>query len=598
MQPNGRGHPLRWPSVTGVTFPGDRTRAVIDDRHSQASLRSLVTQIAYLGCLVSYALDWLVTAEVPTSLRLTAVTTVALVFTELTRRFGWVHSGSRNGVLAIVSTYSLFIASGSAIVQSTAAFGILEVVPIVFGAFFFTGVTRYVVPVLVPAIEWALLGPHGHMSWREAAVRLVIFLLLTHFSVRIVAILSEAVRAHRSLHAVLEAATSDPFEPDLAERGLAAALDVVGWDAGTVALVDGERFISAATSGITADLDSYYNQHPSLVSGDSTAAKVVRTGKQVFTPDAQGHFEPGHPLLAEGMRCVAGTPIPSRGDVIGVLVTAHRSVRPFDDRERDRLTAVAEQLGLALGSSRAWRREAEVAEGLRGLNRRKDEFLAAVSHELRTPAATIELAARTLHRGGERLRAPEREAIVLSLLRRSRDLREMIESLLDLALSESGDNRAILSPLDWQFCLTRWVAELSQQHSRRIELDMPDEPIVAMADAAKIERVLSSLVSNAVKFSPDGTPIRVRLDADDAEVRLSVQDEGMGILPDDLDRIFQRFLQVDGSETREANGLGIGLTLVRDFVSLHGGTVTVESLPGQGSTFVATIPRTRPSAGP
>jgi len=576
-----------------VTFPDDRTRAVVDDRHSEASLRALVTQIAYLGCLVAYAIDWLVTADTTTSLRLTAITTVGLIFTELSRRFGWVRTASRDRVLVIVIVYCIFIAAGSAVVQSTTGFGMLEVVPVVFGAFFFTGVTRYVVPVFVPAMEFALLGPYGHMTWREAAVRLLLFLLLANFSVRIVAILSEAVRAHRSLHAVLEAATSDPFEPNLAKRGLEAALDVVGWDAGTVALVDGERLVSAAISGITADLDAYYDRHPALLTGNSTAATVVRTGRQVFNPDAAAHFDAGHPLLAEGMRCVAGTPIPSRGGVIGVLVTAHRSSRQFDARERDRLTAVAEQLGLALGSSRAWRREAEVTDGLRGLNRRKDEFLAAVSHELRTPATTIELAARTLHRGGDRLQRPERDAIVLSLLRRSRDLREMIESLLDLALSESGDNRAILSPLDWQFCLTRWVAELSQQHSRRIELDLPEETIVAMADAAKFERVLSSLVSNAVKFSPEDTPVRVRLDADDAEVRLSVQDEGMGILPDDLERIFHRFLQLDGSETREAGGLGIGLTLVRDFVSLHGGTVTVDSAPGEGSTFVAAIPRHR-----
>ncbi|MCU1678506.1 MAG: sensor hybrid histidine kinase [Frankiales bacterium] len=572
----------------------------VDDRHSDASLRALVTQIAYLGCLVAYVLDWLVTTDVSTSLRLSAVTTVGLVFTELSRRFGWVRTGSRQRVFAVVVAYAVFIVTGTAVVQTTANFGLLQVVPVVFGAFFFAGPARYVVPLLVPLLEFAALAPYGNMSWREALARLVVFMLMAHFSVRIVGILGEAVRAHRSLHAVLEAATSNPFEPDLAERGLHAALDVVAWDAGAVALVDGDRLVSTASSGLTVDLDGYDARNPALLSGSSTAAIVVRTGRQTFAPDARKHFEPGHPLLVDGIRCVAGTPIPSRGEVIGVLVTAHRSPRSFDERERDRLTAVAEQLGLALGSSRAWRREAEVTEGLRALNRRKDEFLAAVSHELRTPATTIELAARTLHRGGDRLQKPEREAIVLSLLRRSRDLREMIESLLELALSESGDNRVILSPLDWQFCLTRWVAELSQQHARRVELDMPEETVVAMADAAKMERVLSSLVSNAVKFSPDDCPVRVRLDADpDADdVRLSVEDKGMGILPEDLDRIFQRFLQLDGSETREANGLGIGLTLVRHFVSLHGGTVTVDSSPGVGSTFVVSIPRHRTPTRP
>jgi signal transduction histidine kinase len=582
-----------------VTFAGgrrdvavdDRRRGVLDDRHSDASLRALVTRIAYLGCLAAYVLDWLVTSDHTTSVRLMGVTTVGIVFTELSRRFGWVRDASRDRVLAIVVAYSLLIATGTAIVQTTAGFGLLQVIPVVFGAFFFTGLSRYVVPMLVPVLEFALLGPYGHEGWREALGRLVVFALMAHFSVRIVAILTEAVRAHRSLHAVLEAATSEPLEPELAGRGLHAALDVVGWDAGTVALVDGDRLVGTATSGVSADLDDYYMAHPALIAGDSTAAAVVRTGRQQFVPEADRHLPPGHPLLAEGITCIAGTPIPSRGDVIGVLVTAHRSRRSFDERERDRLTAVAEQLGLALGSARAWRREAEVARGLHVLNRRKDEFLAAVSHELRTPATTIELAARTLHRGADRLGKAERDAIVLSLLRRSRDLRELIESLLDLALSESGDNRAILAPIDWQFSLNRWVSELTQQHERRIELTMPDEQVVARADAAKMERVLSSLVSNAVKFSPDGALVCVRLEADADELQLSVTDEGMGILPDDLERIFQRFLQLDGSETREAGGLGIGLTLVRHFVSLHGGTVRVTSAPGEGSTFVVTLPR-------
>jgi signal transduction histidine kinase len=575
-----------------VTLADDSSRGVVDDRHSDASLRGLVTHIAYLGCLAAYVLDWLVTSDTGTSLRLMAVTTVGIVFTEVSRRLGWVRRASRDRVLAIVIAYSLLIATGTAILQSTSGFGLLQVIPVVFGAFFFTRGARYVIPMLVPLLELALLGPYGHETWREALGRLVVFALMAHFSVRIVGILTESVRAHRSLHAVLEAATSEPLEPELAGRGLQAALDVVGWDAGTVALVDGDVLVGTATSGVSADLASYYTANPALVSsGDSTAAAVVRSGRQQFVPDAGKHLAPGHPLLAEGITCIAGTPIPSRGEVIGVLVTAHRSRRSFDERERDRLTAVAEQLGLALGSARAWRREAEVAHGLRGLNRRKDEFLAAVSHELRTPATTIELAARTLHRGGDRLGKPERDAIVLSLLRRSRDLRELIESLLDLALSESGDNRAILAPIDWQFSLNRWVAELSQQHERRIELTMPDEQVVARADVAKMERVLSSLVSNAVKFSPDDAVVCVRLDADADELRLSVTDKGMGILPDDLERIFQRFLQLDGSETREAGGLGIGLTLVRHFVSLHGGTVRVTSAPGEGSTFVVTLPR-------
>ena len=581
-----------------MTLSDDRRRGVVEDRHSDASLRALVSHFGFLGSLAALALAWLITPNNGASTLISGLAVVGLLFTEVARRLGWVRLGSHRSVFFILASYSVLIGLGTLASQSVNGLGLLQVLPVVFGAFFFAGPARYAIPVLVPVMEFAMLAPGGFVTWRAAAARLIVFVLMAHFAARISGILSDAVRAHRSLHAVLEAATADPLEPDLTERGLAAALDAVAWDVGTVALVEGDRLVGSATYGVSADLAAYYSRNPALISGPSTAAQVVRTGKQVFTPDARAHFEANHPLLAEGIRCIAGTPIPARGEVIGVLLTAHKSLRPFDERERERLTSVAEQLGLALGSARAWRREAEVAEGLRGLNRRKDEFLAAVSHELRTPATTIELAARTLHRGGDRLTTAERETIVLSLLRRSRDLREMIESLLDLALSESGDNRVVLAPLDWQFSLTRWVEELSQQHARRVELDMPEDPVVALADIAKCERILSCLVSNAVKFSPDGAPVRVRLDADDDELRLTVRDEGMGILPEDLDRIFQRFLQLDGSETREANGLGIGLTLVRHFVSLHGGTVNVDSTPGAGSTFLVALPRHRAPARP
>ena len=570
-------------------------RAIVDDRHSEASLRRLVMKFAYLGCFVSLPLAFLVAPSLEAAGWVCANAGLALVFTLLSGKFGWVRTGSRGRIFAILVAYTIFIAVGAALGESLTGIGLLQVLPVVFCAFFFSGWVRYAIAVVAPAVEFLLLGTAGELSWREALARLVTFLVLAHFSVRIGDIVSESVRAHQSLHAVLEAATTEPLEPDLAERALHAALDVIDWDAGTVALVHDGKFVSAATAGLTIDLGAYHAEHPPYVHGDSTAATVVRTGEQVFVADAPSHYPAEHPLLAEGIRCVAGTPIPSRGEVIGVLLTAHRAPRAFDERERDRLAAVAEQLGLALGNARAWREEAHVAEGLRTLNRRKDEFLAAVSHELRTPATTIELAARTLHRGGDRLQKAERETIVLSLLRRSRDLRELIESLIDLALSESGDNRAILAPMDWQFCLTRWVAELSQQHARRIELDVPETTIVAMADAAKMERVVSSLVSNAVKFSADDTVVHVHFDADADTLRVAVTDQGMGILPDDLDRIFQRFLQLDGSETREANGLGIGLSIVKQFVSLHGGTVHVASSPGEGSTFTVLIPRRDPA---
>jgi signal transduction histidine kinase len=304
-------------------------------------------------------------------------------------------------------------------------------------------------------------------------------------------------------------------------------------------------------------------------------------------------FGPDHPMRQDGVVAVAGTPIRYHGEPIGVLLTFHRSRRTLDERERDRLNGVAEQLGLALGSVRAHQREAQVVASLRDLNRRKDAFLAAVSHELRTPATTIELASRTLQRAGDRLSPQERDKVRTALVTRSRELRELIEALLDVALTESGESRLLMEPVKWVASTQRWVAELEERLGRTIALELPDTEFESYADPAKMERVLFALVSNAVKFSFDGTPVTVRLRRDERHVYLSVVDEGMGILPGDVERIFDRFLQLDDSTTREAGGLGIGLTLVRHFTRLHGGRVDVVSDVGEGSTFTVTLPLRR-----
>ena len=157
--------------------------------------------------------------------------------------------------------------------------------------------------------------------------------------------------------------------------------------------------------------------------------------------------------------------------------------------------------------------------------------------------------------------------------------------MLDLALSESGESRLNLALVDWTSTITRWVADFEDRLGRPVALRINGGPRASLADAAKIERVLFNLVSNAAKFSVgDDSPITVVLDSTETDVVLSVTDEGMGILPGDVEKIFDPFLQLDGGSTREAGGLGIGLTLVRHFVRLHGGRVEVTSVAGEGST--------------
>ncbi len=319
--------------------------------------------------------------------------------------------------------------------------------------------------------------------------------------------------------------------------------------------------------------------------------RVCSSGQTEEISDVSKVLGADHPLSRDGIKALAAVPIRYHGEIIAVLLAVRRRFQPLDLQGRDRLHDVAEQLGLALGSSRAARQEQEVSAQLRELNRRKDEFLATISHELRTPATTIELAARTLMRAGDRLSPEESLQVRRALVSRSRQLRDLIESLLDLALSESGESRLNLALVDWTSTITRWVADFEDRLGRPVALRINGEARASLADAAKIERVLFNLVSNAAKFSVgDDSPITVVLDSTETDVVLSVTDEGMGILPGDVEKIFDPFLQLDGGTTREAGGLGIGLTLVRHFVRLHGGRVEVTSVAGEGSTFRIVIP--------
>lgn len=518
--------------------------------------------------------------------------TVALGVTELTARTGFVDRARHRHVMGLMVLYSAQIVLGEVISRDVAGYGLLQLLPITFAAVFFsTRWQRYALPVLASCLEYAAGRPYDVLSAGAFAVRLAALLLVAHFGARLADVLREALRVHRSLHSVLEAATEELDTMSLTQRGVEAVQTTIGWDASAVILAKGDDLEVVAFAGLGPDVVEHY-RNVTLRRGDGGLAdRAMASGLPQQVTDVSRVIPAEHPLLADGIRSFAGAPIRYHGESIGVLVTFHRRQRVLDSEASDRLTGVAEQLGLALGSTRAHEREAHVNAGLRELNRRKDEFLAAVSHELRTPATTIELAARTLLRAGDRLSEPERVDVQKALVSRSRELRELIESLLDLALTDSGESRLTLAPLDWTPALQRWVLELEERLGAPIGLSTPDESLVSWADSAKIERVLASLVSNAIKFSLGDPEVTVVLDFPPGAVRLVVTDHGMGILPGDVERIFDRFLQLDGSPTRAAGGLGIGLTLVRHFVLLHGGRVEVASDVGQGSSFTVTLPR-------
>jgi signal transduction histidine kinase len=571
---------------------GAAPQALFEDPHADARMRSLIPRFAVL-CSIAYVVVAGAAARDAGELAsLGGLLVLTLALTWAISRGDVLAQASRRTVFVLLVVYAGLIAYPTS--QHPAVLlldEILQVLVVLFGAVFFAGLARYASPVVVAVVVHVVLTFAGKGSWGELAAHVLGYLLVGHFGSEVAATLRESLRANQAIHSVLEAATADLDDDDIAEAGINAALSVSGWDAGAVMLLDGEELRPAAVGGLPDSVTGWYAERPLRVDGPGLSAAVVRSGAPQYAENAGELLGDEQALVRWGAACMAGVPIRYHGEIVGALALCHRTRRGFGESDRFRLSQVAEQLGLALGNARAVRQEAAVAARLLELNRRKDEFLANVSHELRTPATSLGLAARTLHAGRGRLTEEQETRIVEMMRRRSAELTGLIEGLLAETVAASGQTRLEIQPVDWAEALPRWVSAAVEVTGRPVTTELPDGPVVTFSDPAKCERIVGNLLSNAAKFSEPGTPITCRLTADPDTVRLVIADRGAGIPESVLPRVFDRFFQADGSSTRAHGGLGIGLSLVHHFATAHGGSVDVQSAAGVGTTVTVTLPR-------
>jgi signal transduction histidine kinase len=227
---------------------------------------------------------------------------------------------------------------------------------------------------------------------------------------------------------------------------------------------------------------------------------------------------------------------------------------------------------------------------LRELDRMKNEFFANVSHELRTPLTLIfspveQLLATTTDEG-------QRAALGI-IHRNAQRLLRLIEDLLDLARLDAGGLRLRVAELDLEEILRRVVGGAKPTATAKgltLELEIAQVPTDTWGDPHRIDIIVTNLVGNALKFTPSGGHVRVELSATATGARVQVRDDGEGIAPEDHERIFDRFYQVEGSTRRRHGGAGIGLALARELAQLHGGQLSVESERGSGATFTLDLP--------
>jgi PAS domain S-box-containing protein len=230
-------------------------------------------------------------------------------------------------------------------------------------------------------------------------------------------------------------------------------------------------------------------------------------------------------------------------------------------------------------------------EKLKEADRRKDEFLAMLAHELRNPLAPIANAVHLLRQN--RAENPVQEQARAIIERQSARLARLVDDLLEVSRITTGRirlhmERVVIGGIVQRAVET--VRPLIEQHRHALSLSLPTEPIWLYADAARLEQVVVNLLTNAVKYTDDDGRIELEVRCEGNDVVLSVRDNGIGIDPELLPRVFDLFTQAERSLDRAHGGLGIGLSLVQRLVSMHGGTVVANSTLGQGSEFMVRVP--------
>jgi len=242
------------------------------------------------------------------------------------------------------------------------------------------------------------------------------------------------------------------------------------------------------------------------------------------------------------------------------------------------------------GQREAFQRQATETEALRAVDQMKSDFLAAMSHDFRSPLTVVRGAVELLL--GERpgVLTPGQRELAESAERNVRRLEEFTEDLLEMARLEQGAVALEPEDLDVRTLLGEIVADhqvLAKQRRQWFALDAPPDAMTVSADRGRLRQALSNLVGNAIKYAPSGTPITVRAQRQDGLFRIAVSDHGPGIPPEERGHMFEKFFR--GSGVGATPGAGLGLSIARSLVVLHGGTLDYEDTPGGGSTFVVCL---------
>jgi PAS domain S-box-containing protein len=366
-------------------------------------------------------------------------------------------------------------------------------------------------------------------------------------------------------------------------------------------LKSGSELLVGAQEGLEPQVVAAFK---GLQVGEGLSGWVAREGRPLSVVDmgADPHVKFSEPVVRFGYRSYLCVPLKRGAEVLGTLEVVTKETRRFTPREQELMSAFADGAAVAIDNALLFQEAsahlARVTEAnlrLKDLDHLRQQYLRNVSHEFRTPLTVIKGYAEYLRDTG--FTSEKELADVMNVMVESSDrVIEMVDTLIEVSRVEQGTPEEILQvqTLDLEEVALSCVGPFRHTADRKriaLDLDFPSEPLKVEGDSGLLHQVVRKLLDNALKYSPEGARVVVRGRKDGDALSLEVEDSGIGIAPEHLPRIFEKFYMVDGGIARRSSGTGVGLYLVREIVRLHNGTVEVQSLPGKGSVFSVRLPQ-------
>jgi len=371
--------------------------------------------------------------------------------------------------------------------------------------------------------------------------------------------------------------------------------------------------LSAGAVAINDEQGKCPKVHPDYGHNGCTPAILEWLNSNFFQELSEGVAAEGRPLIvvnvAEdprfanavsfGVTSLLAVPLKTAETVVGVLYGMDYISRDFSPHEINLILTFANQAALAIENARLYSQAQLAYKELQELDKVKDEFVSIASHEIRTPLALIKGYSSTLLRSELRLPPEKQQRFISGIDDASNRLVSLIDNLLSVSRIESGRFKINPQPVNIKEAIQHAASTFQGQlGNHNLEMALPDHEPRARCNRDQFEQVIINLIGNAIKYSPNGGQITVssaRLegqaeDKKDAKIEVRVSDQGGGIGPEHIARIFDKFYRAETGLTRKTQGTGLGLYICKSIINSYNGEIWVESEPGTGSTFIFTLP--------